>query len=346
MAEEKEHNPNKTSYKNAVTIKKIVKFSSFDPTDSEISMYENLKFQPNIKNIFIPKLDYKPLFEAVENGENETDHKFITRFRPKKHDNEIFKNIPINEPLKFSIQLLTTAINNGMIFLINYKGAQDDVASGHERVIYPMVLGKSSKDKLLLRAFHLKGWSVSNNEDSEKVWRLFRADRILSMTFTGSFFRMAPNGYQMDDKGMRGGIITRADFGVIRRNQNILLKKQQIQDKSDLTIPEKGLSNIEIVDTRTKFDLKNPFGNTYLGFKASDFAIITIFKSIFKDDYIAVLGMAAEAPGTTVKIFEKGRILGTYKTIDTVSGKQLKMGKIKNVKGKSEFNLYLFKSKK
>lgn len=346
MAEEKEHNPNKSERIVPEKIKKIVKFSNFDPTDSEINMYEKMSFQPKIKHIFIPKLNYKPLFEAVENKDDEIAHKFISRFRPKPREEDMFKNIPINEPLKPSIQLLTTAINNGMIFLINYKGAKDDVAVGHERVIYPMVLGKSSKGDLLLRAFHLKGWSVSNNDDSEKIWRLFRFSRILSMTFTGSFFRMAPNGYQMDDKGMRGGILARADFGAIRRNQNALLKKQQIQDKNDLTVPEKGLSNIEIVDTRTKFDLKDPFKNTFLTFKAVDYAIITLLKSIFKDEYIAVLGMAAEAAGSTIKVFEKGRVLGTYKTIDTVSGKQLKMGKVKNVKGKSEFDLYLFKSKK
>jgi hypothetical protein len=346
MAEEKEHNSNKSERIVPEKIKKIVKYSNFDPTDTEITMYEKISFQPNIKHIFIPKLNYKPLFEAVENKDDEIAHKFISRFRPKPREEDMFKNIPINEPLKFSIQLLTTAINNGMIFLINYKGQKDDVAVGHERVIYPMVLGKSSSGKLLLRAFHLKGWSVSNNDDSEKIWRLFRCDRILSMTFTGSFFRMAPNGYNMNDKGMRGGILARADFGVIRRNQNVLLKKQQIQDKNDLTVPEKGLSNIEIVDTRTKFDLKDPFKNTFLTFKAVDYAIITLLKSIFKDEYIAVLGMAAEAAGSTIKVFEKGRVLGTYKTVDTVSGKQLKMGKVKNVKGKSEFNLYLFKSKK
>ena len=112
-----------------------------------------------------------------------------------------------------------------MIFLINYKGEKDKHFAGHERVIYPMVLGRSSKGKPLIRGWHLNGWSVSKNRHINKIWRLFRADRILSMTFTGSFYRLAPTGYNMNDKGMRGGIISKADFNAIRKNQQNLVQQ-------------------------------------------------------------------------------------------------------------------------
>jgi hypothetical protein len=65
--------------------------------------------------------------------------------------------------------------------------------------------------------------SVSNKRHIKKKWRMFRTDRILSMTFTGSFI-VSPSGYNMNDKGMCGGIITKADFNEIRRNNTIKTK--------------------------------------------------------------------------------------------------------------------------
>ena len=115
---------------------------------------------------------------------------FVPRFSLK--DLEIFNDLPINQPVRFSDKLITKAIKFGLIFLINYKGAEDKNFAGHERVIYPLVLGRSAKGKSLLRGYHLSGWSVSKNTTVDKEWRLFRTDRVLSMTFTGSFFRLAP----------------------------------------------------------------------------------------------------------------------------------------------------------
>jgi hypothetical protein len=58
-----------------------------------------------------------------------------------------------------------------------------------ERVIQPMVLGDLvSQGKVLLRGWCiLNGWSVSNKRHIKKYGESFRTDRILSMTFTGSF---------------------------------------------------------------------------------------------------------------------------------------------------------------
>jgi hypothetical protein len=83
-----------------------------------------------------------------------------------------------------------------MVFLINYKGEKDNHFAGHERVIYPMVIGKSSNGKILVRGYHLSGWSVSGNRHLQKIWRMFRLDRVLSMTFTGSFYRLPPSWLQ------------------------------------------------------------------------------------------------------------------------------------------------------
>ena len=126
---------------------------------------------------FVIKENYYNLIE---------DNEFIPRFSLKNVKD--IADIPINEPVKYSDQLLIKAIKYGMIFLINYKGEEDKHFAGHERVVYPMVLGRSSKGNSLLRGWHLNGWSVSNKRHINKIWRLFRTDRILSMTFTGSFY--------------------------------------------------------------------------------------------------------------------------------------------------------------
>ena len=171
----------------------------------------------------------KPVeFVVKERYELIEDNEFIPRFSLKNVKD--IANIPINEPIKYSEQTLIKAIKYGLIFLINYKGEEDTHFAGHERVIYPMVLGRSTKGKQLLRGWHLNGWSVSQKRHINKIWRLFRTDRILSMTFTGSFYRLPPSGYNMYDKGMRGGIIARADFNEIRRNQSNLVNQNKLQD--------------------------------------------------------------------------------------------------------------------
>ena len=77
------------------------------------------------------------------------DNEYIPRFSLKNVKD--IANIPINEPIKYSDEVMRKAIRYGMMFLINYKGEKDKHLAGHERVIYPMVLGRSSQGKVLLR---------------------------------------------------------------------------------------------------------------------------------------------------------------------------------------------------
>lgn len=255
-------------------------------------------------------------------------------------------NIPINEPIKYSEQIVIKAIKYGMIFLINYKGEKDSHFSGHERAIYPMVLGRSSKGKVLLRAWHLNGWSVSQKRHIEKIWRLFRTDRILSMTFTGSFYRLAPVGYNMNDKGMRGGIIARADFNEIRRNQQNLVSQNKIQNREEVTIGSEDRKSITIkaTNTGTIFDLNKPMDNSYINnMKGILNARVSFLKSIYGNKYIAILGALGQ-PGNTVKIIDdKGINVGVYKCLDSVTGQVIK--NIKRIKGNAVYDLYVFDKK-
>jgi hypothetical protein len=192
----------------------------------------------------------KPVeFVVKENYDLIEDKEFIPRFS-LKNVKEI-ANIPINEPIKYSDKLMMTIIKYGMVMLINYKGEKDTHFSGHERVLYSLVLGRSSKGKTLLRGWHLNGWSVSNKRHINKIWRMFRTDRILSMTFTGSFYRLAPSGYNMNDKGMRGGIIAKADFSQIRRHQQELINQNKIQNRDEVTMGDESRNFVTIEVSNT-----------------------------------------------------------------------------------------------
>ncbi len=272
------------------------------------------------------------------------DNEYIPRFSLKNVKD--IANIPINQPIKYSDEVMRKAIRYGMMFLINYKGEKDKHFAGHERVIYPMVLGRSSQGKVLLRGWHLNGWSVSQRRHINKIWRLFRTDRILSMTFTGSFYRLPPAGYNMNDKGMRGGIIVKADFNEIRRNQQALINQNKIQNREEVTIgqPDKTFASIQVKETETQVDLMKPFENSYLNNNKDMAGLrISFLKSIYGNKYIAVLGALGQ-PGNTVRVLtDKQNNLGIFKVMDSVTGDVLKS--IKNVKGNSIYDLYMFDKK-
>jgi len=280
----------------------------------------------------------KEHYDLIENQE------FIPRFSLKNVKD--IANIPINKPIKYSDDLMAKAIKYGMIFLINYKGEDDKHFAGHERVIYPMVLGRSSKGKNLLRGWHLNGWSVSQRRHINKIWRLFRTDRILSMTFTGSFYRLPPSGYNMNDKGMRGGIIARADFNEIRRNQQNLVNQNKIQNREEVTMgsEERKFVSIKVKETKTQLDLTKPLDNSYVNtVKDQEGLRLSFLRSIYGNKYIAILGALGQ-PGNTVKVFtEQGVQVGVFKVLDSITGQVLKS--IKNVKGNTLYDLYLFDKK-
>jgi hypothetical protein len=271
------------------------------------------------------------------------DNIYVPRFKLSKAED--IAKIPINEPLKPTQEIFIKAIKYGMVFLINYKGEKDGHFAGHERVIYPMVIGRSLAGKILIRGYHLNGWSVSGNRHLTKIWRMFRLDRVLSMTFTGSFYRLPPSGYNMNDKGMRAGIIARADFNEIRKNQQSLLKSQEIQNKDDISLDnDRNFVTIKVKNTSTNMDLMNPLDNSYVN-NMKDIANvrITFLKSIYGSSYYAILGALGQ-PGNTVKIIDdKNRNMGVFKVLDSISGETIK--RIKKVKGNTLFDVLIFDKK-
>jgi len=296
--------------------------------------------------------DYNQEVEFIVNQDSilnvllKEDKDYIPRFTLK--DLEIFNDIPVNQPVKYDDEIIIKAIKYGLIFLMNYKGAKDNNFAGHERVIYSLVLGRSSKGKTLLRGFHLTGWSVSKNTTVNKEWRMFRTDRVLSLTFTGSFFRLAPEGYQPNDKGMRGGIIARADFDEIRRNQEKLVSENAIQDRKEVSIEQDEkdkISTIIVEETDSEVNINDFMENAYIQqVEDLDNLRVSFLKSVYGNTYVAVIG-AIGRPGNIVKVkTKKSKVLGNFKVLDSATGRDLK--NVKNVKGNAVFDLYTFVEKR
>jgi hypothetical protein len=157
---------------------------------------------------------------------------------------------------------------------------------------------------------------------------------------------LAPAGYNMNDKGMRGGIIAKADFNEIRRNQQNLVKQNKIQNREEVTLgdEQRKFVTIRSTDTKSTVDLTKPLENAYIN-NIKDMASVKIsfLKSIYGNKYIAILGALGQ-PGNTVKVLdEKGINIGVFKVLDSVTGQVLK--NIKKVKGNAVYDLFLFDKK-
>jgi hypothetical protein len=233
--------------------------------------------------------------------------------------------------------------------LLLYSGDKDKWKGGRERHIHPMVLGiNSNTGNELIRGWHLEGFSVSQKKETKKVWRLFKASNIKAMIFTGNFYRLPSKGYKMNDRIMTERTIARADFNTIRRNQEALIKAGKIEKEEEVKIQAQqqvGTAKISIKKTETILNLKQPWENELIKSsknKPNDVKI-TILKTVFTNDYIAVLGASSE-PGKTVAVYDENKkLLGSYKTIISFTGDKFRQNtKVQNI---SEFDLYTFEKK-
>lgn len=296
-------------------------------------------------------LDYDGFLERTESTKG--DIEYIPKIRFKMNEAaepllDIVPGFPMNKKMKYDRNKMVTAIKNGMVILIGYKGDKDKWLGSRERIIYPLVLGinRNTKNELI-RGFHLEGFSVSQKKETKKVWRLFKASNIKSMMFTGHFYRLPPKGYKMNDRVMTETTIARADFMSIRKNQEKLVQMGKIEKEEEITISQKDINvvnKIKIKDTETILDLKNPWDNELLKENKKNLKDIkiSILKPIITGDWIAILG-AIGAKDKTVKVYNEDKLLGSYKTIDAFTGDLLKTKRV--IQGKSEFDLYTFVKK-
>jgi len=95
---------------------------------------------------------------------------------------EIIKDFPVNKPIKFDKTLMIKAIQFGMILMINYRGDKDKWRGGRERVICPLVFGANrNTQNMLVRGWHLDGWSVSLKNNTKNFFARYWWEIILGI---------------------------------------------------------------------------------------------------------------------------------------------------------------------
>jgi hypothetical protein len=299
-----------------------------------MDFYKRLLFNANRDLVFMLKPTY--IFRIVEDNTGNSGTTFVPRFSLKNAD--VFDDFPANTPVKFDEKLILKAIQWGMIIQIDYKGDEDAEQAGHVRTIYPMVLGQSKDGKLLIRGYHLNGWSVSKGGNLEKEWRLFRCDRILNMTFTGAFFRLAPDGYNTQGDKTMTKILGQADFDSIRNKQTELLNKSQI-DTLDRVILNK-IRSVEAKDLNYNLKLFNPWDANIIPKKDAKSIRITFAKPIVgSGQWIAIVGTSIE-PNNIFKLKADGKEVGSYKSVKWVMANEL--DNMKTLEQQVEFKTYMF----
>jgi hypothetical protein len=287
---------------------------------------------------------------TYKNTLNEANETFVPRFSLNKYTHDIFKTWEIGREYRYDEAMMVRAMEFGMIITIVYRGADDPFVQGRVRVIYPMCLGYSSKGKPLLRAFHIKGYSFGlnrNTDNNEYIWRMFRTDRIMSMSFGtpttgGTFFQLSPEGYNANDMGMRGGITKSVNIEEVRSNQKVLVDSKQIVDQSKVTIGKtKKMDTVEAINTNSKIDLTKPFDNKNITKENCNLMRLTFLKNTISGDTICLLGVLGDK-GKRVKISSSGKYLGEYVVLKYTMGTALGKPHLKNIDGESLFNLHTF----
>lgn len=273
---------------------------------------------------------------------NDDSGVFVPKFSMKKFTDPIFQKLPPNKEVKYDRDLMVMAMEYGMVLQLQYRGEDDSFVQGRSRIIVPCCLGTSMKGKPLLRAYHLMGFSLSNNKNIEKIWRMFRTDRILSMKFVGSFYRLAPEGYNQNDKGMRGGIIKSIDFNEVQNNQKKLVDSGAIQNKKEVVINEKNkVGVVEVQNTNSVLDLMKPFDNPNIDEKNKSILRMTFLKNTSNNKVICILG-AISTKGTIVKLTSKGSNIGTYRVMRSSMGDGLGLPHLRYLEGFNRFDVYVF----
>ena len=107
---------------------------------------------------------------------------------------------------------------------------------------------------------------------------------------------------------------------------------------------ERKFVSIRVKDTKTQLDLTKALENGYINTVKDQAGLrLSFLRSIYGNKYIAILGALGQ-PGNTVKVFtEQGTQVGVFKVMDSITGQVLKS--IKNVKGNTVYDLYLFDKK-
>lgn len=125
-----------------------------------------------------------------------------------------FNEFFLYESLENNILKLEDAINNKFVCIIDYRGEDKGSVENGIRYIEPYVLGTNRLGNTVLRAWMSKGVSRTGKIDPSLVpgWRLYRVDRMFSITQTLDNIRDARKGYNVARDGKMSDIIASIKF--------------------------------------------------------------------------------------------------------------------------------------
>jgi len=114
------------------------------------------------------------------------------------------EHVMLREDYNSNLTVLKNAITNKFVCTIYYRGEQRGVVDDGYRYIEPVAIGVNKSGNTVLRAWLTKGKSRTGKLDRSLVpgWRLFRLDRISSISTSLQNFTVARKGYNAKDKHM------------------------------------------------------------------------------------------------------------------------------------------------
>ena len=113
-------------------------------------------------------------------------------------------HVMLREDFNNTMTILKNAIQNKFVCTIYYKGERKGVIDDGYRYIEPYALGVNDKGNTVLRAWLLKGKSRRGRIDPRQVpgWRLFRIDRISTISTSLATYKVPRKGYNAQDSHM------------------------------------------------------------------------------------------------------------------------------------------------
>jgi hypothetical protein len=158
-----------------------------------------------------------------------------------------------NERVPFNTELMKQAIEQGREIGINYRSKNDkyEMPTIKSRIIHPVAMGTDKNGNIVIRGLHITGQSekaaretgirsaeVEAEKDGMNAWRLFKADNLKAMWFTGRFFSDDIPGYNPNDKAMTTKIVTYSPTDAKKYQDELVAQSKaaaQIQEPSQQT---------------------------------------------------------------------------------------------------------------
>lgn len=152
------------------------------------------------------------------------------------------KRVPFNK------DMMIQAIKEGREMGMSFQSDNDKykMPTAKWRVIYPVAMGLSKKGNLVIRAFHKYGQSErealrtgKRSAEVENAWRLFKAENIKAIWFTGNFFRGPLEAYNAGGDASMVNIEIQANFNEIISFQDNFInqmkdKEQQLNKRKNI----------------------------------------------------------------------------------------------------------------